>query len=203
MQNRVRSSVFNGRFDKLHSSMDSCLASRTSYLENQVCLFGPERYEPRYAYPLIVWLHSCGSAEQELASVMPSLSLQNYTSCAPRGTVACQEGSGLFRWGSSSASTAIAEEVVFDAIEIANREFSVAPDRIFLAGFGGGGTMAWRLGLRYPKTFAGVVSICGGFPLEQCPLCHSAFELHGTWEKTSQPVLDTHRSRFPCRLGCA
>ncbi len=165
MRNRLPgSSEPTGRLEQLHDSTSSAVIAEKSYLEQQVCLFGPERYEPRYDYPLIVWLHSCRSAEGELENVMPALSMQNYVACAPRGTTACDPEGRHFRWGSSPASVAIAEELVFESIELACSQLSIARDRVFLAGFGGGGTMAWRIALRYPQRFAGVASICGEFP---------------------------------------
>ncbi|MCA9132391.1 MAG: hypothetical protein KDA45_04530 [Planctomycetales bacterium] len=184
MRNRFASSTEpTDRLDKLRESTYSSVLTDPSYLEQQVCLFGPERYEPRYQYPLVVWLHSCHSAERELESVMPELSLQNYVACAPRGTVACDPCGKRFRWGKSPAATAIAEEVVFDAIAQASGQFSVAPERIFLAGFGGGASMAWRLALRYPGRFAGVVAICGEFPSHDQPLSNieNARELPTLW----------------------
>lgn len=172
-----------GNLDKLQTSKFSTEQVEQSFLEHQLCLFGPERYEPRYDYPLIVWLHSCHSSEFELENVMPELSLQNYVSCAPRGTVACDGEGKFFRWGQTAAATAIAEEVVFESIDLARKEFSIAEKRIFLAGFGGGGTMAWRLALRYPGRFAGVVSLCGDFPHRNQPLLNieSARDLPTLW----------------------
>lgn len=171
MRNRLcGSSEQTGSLDKLQTAEHKSPLESQSFLEQQVCLFGPERYEPRYEYPLIVWLHSCGSSEFELENVMPELSMQNYVACAPRGTVACDPEGKLFRWGQSAAVTAIAEEIIFESIALANQQFSIANQRVFLAGFGSGGTMAWRLALRYPKRFAGVISICGDFPHRNQPL---------------------------------
>ncbi len=173
MRNRLPGSPeLIGRLEELHDSTCSALTAEKSYLEQQVCLFGPERYEPRYDYPLIVWLHSCRSAEGELENVMPALSLQNYVACAPRGTTACDPEGRQFRWGTSAASAAIAEELVFESVELACSQFSIARDKVFLAGFGSGGTMAWRIALRYPQRFAGVASICGHFPVKQQPLAN-------------------------------
>lgn len=173
MRNRLRSSSEQaGRLEEL--GQYSVGLDEPSYMDHQVCLFGPERYEPRYDYPLIVWLHSCASGERELENVMPELSLQNYVACAPRGTQACEAHGRLFRWSDEPTSAAIAEEVVFDAIEHAKRDFSIADNRIFLAGFGGGGSMAWRIALRYPQRFAGVISMCGNFPQEHHPLSNYA-----------------------------
>ncbi len=184
MRNRLLSSAeLTGRLDKLHESIPTSRPAERSCLDNQVSLFGPERYEPRYEYPLVVWLHSCGSTERELESVMPELSLQNYVGCAPRGTVACEPCGKLYRWGSSATSAALAEDIVFDAVDLACSQFSVDRNRVFLAGFSGGGTMAWRVALRYPQRFAGVAAICGDFPHQNQPLSNfeNARELSTLW----------------------
>lgn len=179
MRNRLQSlPELTDQVEKLHAAACMPAYHGQACLEQQVCLFGPERYEPRYNYPLVVWLHSCRSAERELGCVMPELSLQNYVGCAPRGTVACDPDGVLFDWGKSAASAAIAEEVIFDAIELASSQFSVAEERIFLAGFGSGGTMAWRIALRYPTRFAGVVSICGDYPHQNRALSNVAEARH-------------------------
>ena len=166
MRNRIIGSAeLTGRIEQL--TVEECTGKRESAeLQHPVCLFGPERYEPRYDYPLIVWLHSCSSSERELETVMPELSLQNYVACAPRGTICCNDRNSTFRWGRSAASAAIAEELVFDAIETARQQFTIASQRVFLAGFGGGGSMAWRIALRYPQRFAGIINLCGSFPAE-------------------------------------
>lgn len=171
MRNRLCSSLEpTGSLDHLHVTPTTTGPKESSFLEHEVCFFGPERYEPRYDYPLIIWLHSCHSCEFELENVMPELSLQNYVACAPRGTTACDSEGKFYRWGESAAASAIAEELVFESIDLARKQFSVNSQRIFLAGFGGGGTMAWRIALRYPSRFAGVVSIGGDFPQKNQPL---------------------------------
>lgn len=184
MRNRLCSSMEQtGSLDYSHPSEYISQLDDESYLEQQLCLFGPESYEPRYDYPLIVWLHSCESSELELENVMPDLSMRNYVSCAPRGTVACDPEGKYFRWGQSAASVAIAEEVVFESVAAATLQFNISPKKVFLAGFGGGATMAWRIALRYPQRFAGVVSICGQFPQANQPLTnlHFARQLPTLW----------------------
>jgi phospholipase/carboxylesterase len=47
---------------------------------------------------------------------------------------------------------------------------SIHPDRVFLAGFGSGGTMAQWIGLKYPNQIAGVVSLSSPFPRTACTL---------------------------------
>lgn len=171
MRNRLVSAAHDEEFgDKFGSSMiDSSAGVRriSASIEHQVCLFGPERYEPRYEYPLVVWLHSCHSSECELENVMCALSMQNYVGCGPRGPIPSHQSLGRFVWGNSANASAVAEEIVFASIDSAAEQFSVDSKKIFLAGFGSGATMAWRLALRYPEQFAGVVAIGGKFPNEE------------------------------------
>jgi phospholipase/carboxylesterase len=221
MRNRLDCSSLDlsTRLEKLYSTLTSPTENpRSNSLGSSICLFGPERYEPRYDYPLIVWLHSCNSNEHELSQLMPNLSMQNYVACAPRGTRATDPCGKQFQWGTSAASTAIAEESVFEAIDVASSQFSIARDKIFLAGFGGGASMAWRIGLRYPDYFAGVVNVCGQFPTQNQPLAKLALARHlpALWmygEESSRsgvdhicetlPVLHSarlsvHMRQYPC-----
>ena len=172
MRNRLdRSQEPGSQLDLIPTSQRSTIIQTPSARADVPhCLFGPERYEPRYEYPLVVWLHSCHSNERELEEVMPLLSMQNYVACAPRGTNASEISARHFLWSQSRAAATVAEESVFAAVAAAQNNFSIARQRVFLAGFGSGGTMAWRIALRYPQMFAGVASICGQFPRNHQPL---------------------------------
>lgn len=174
MHNRLDRSYseLTSRLEKLHHTLTTEQPQNTP--PTSICLFGPERYEPRYAYPLIVWLHSCNSYERELEQVMPNLSMQNYVACAPRGTRACDPCGKYYSWSKSQTGVAIAEELVFESIRTACSEFSIEKNRIFLAGFGGGASMAWRIALQHPNLFAGIISVCGEFPKQHQPLSNLA-----------------------------
>ncbi|MGC4003546.1 MAG: hypothetical protein QM811_10590 [Pirellulales bacterium] len=130
-------------------------------------MFAPLHYEPNYAYPLIVWLHSAGNYETQLNDVMPHVSLRNYVAVAARGTVAEDRGCD---WSQSDLQIRRAERRVFKCLEVAKRRYHVAEPRIFLAGLESGGTMALRIGLRNPSLFAGAISIGGEFPRDGAPL---------------------------------
>jgi len=123
---------------------------------------------------LFLWLHSCHSSEQELESVMPVLSLQNYVGCAPRGPISSDRGGNRFVWGETPSAMAVSEEIIFESIESAKRHFSIDSSRVFLAGFGSGASSALRIALRYPSRFAGVAAFCGPFPNEQYALANLA-----------------------------
>jgi len=138
-------------------------------------LFGPLHYEPGYAYPLIVWLHGPGCDEQQLLRVMPMVSMRNYVAVAPRGVGLRSEvgpGKQRFGWPQSEDGVVEAAGRVFAAIRTASARFHIAADRVFLAGFDVGGTMALRLGLGWPEQFAGVASFGGCFPQGGRPLAN-------------------------------
>lgn len=136
-------------------------------------LVAPLHYEPNYAYPLIVWLHGPGEDEQQVKRIMPLVSMRNYVSVAPRGTLSLPAPAGsppAYSWSQASDHQAAAEQRVLDCIEAAARGFNIARQRIFLAGYEAGGTMALRLAMSAPRRFAGVLSLGGPFPEGRNPL---------------------------------
>ena len=135
-------------------------------------LFGPLHYEANYAYPLLVWLHGAADSERQLPRIMPMVSMRNYVAIAPRGTTAVetsgqQQGYG---WNPSRAGVLASGERVAECIAAAQQRFHVAPSRVFLVGYGAGGSMALRLALLDPDRFAGAASLGGPFPSGHCPL---------------------------------
>jgi phospholipase/carboxylesterase len=132
------------------------------------CLFAPLHYESNYAYPLIVWLHGPGDDERQLRRIMPLVSMRNYVAVAPRAPHECR-GRGL-TWRQAEADISLAEQRIFDGLSAARRRFHIRRDRVFLAGYDCGGTMAFRVAMQHPDLFAGVLSIGGGFPSGRTPL---------------------------------
>ncbi|MEQ8208560.1 MAG: alpha/beta hydrolase-fold protein [Lacipirellulaceae bacterium] len=133
-------------------------------------LFSPVGYEAGYRYPLIVWMHSHGSSERELTGVMASLSLQNHVAIAPRGTDRMYGEDGLYTWRQNPTHIDLAAKRVEDAIARAQQVKNIHPDRVFVVGYGSGGTMALRIALRHPEWFAGVASLNGPMPTGFSPL---------------------------------
>jgi phospholipase/carboxylesterase len=131
-------------------------------------------YERNYAYPLIVWLHGPQDDERQLKRIMPLISMRNYVAAGPRGTLGATKADGNrcagFDWSQSEEHIALAEQRVQDAVAAARQRFNVARHRVFLGGFGNGGTMAFRVALNCPNLAAGVLSIGGEFPRGLMPL---------------------------------
>jgi phospholipase/carboxylesterase len=140
--------------------------------DSPCAFFAPLHYEANYAYPLLVWLHGVGDDESQLKRIMPLVSIRNYVGASVRGPsrLEKQDGRPGYAWSQRRGDVALAEQRLFEAVELARGRYHVAPDRVFLAGFDCGGTMAFRLAMNNPGRFRGVLSVCGGFPSGQRPL---------------------------------
>jgi len=152
------------------------------------CLFSPIHYETGYAYPLIVWLHGPGDNENQLRTVLPLVSMRNHIAIGPRATAKerapasghataaqCKEsgrkespGSGMtratYRWTQTREEIVKAAQCIQNCIEIATSRYHIHRDRIFIAGYDCGGTMALRIALENPQIFAGAISLGGCLP---------------------------------------
>lgn len=128
----------------------------------------PLHLEPNYSYPLIVWLHSAGDDASQLLRVMPSVSLRNYCGVAPQGPQGC-DARGYY-WPQDPRGIEDSQRAVCEAIDYASMKVAVASHRIYLAGYGAGGTMAFRLALRLVDRVAGCISLNGPLPAGFNPL---------------------------------
>jgi phospholipase/carboxylesterase len=135
-----------------------------------IATFAPMHYEPNYRYPLVVWLHGTASNEHELRQVMPVVSMRNYVAVAPRGTWDDPRRRGWHGWRQTSDTIEVAESRIAECVALAQRKFNIHPERIFLAGRGSGGTMAFRVGWNQPSRYAGVAAINGPLPTRLSPL---------------------------------
>lgn len=101
--------------------------------------FLPPRYEPNYAYPLLVLFHGRGGDEQQVVASMPTLSWRNYVALGIRGPEAVvRRGAEVGRgWGPAfarpdrpSALAAAATPPVDDATAFGRRLNGDAPDAL-------------------------------------------------------------------------
>ena len=144
------------------------LGINDSFSISDSCLFVPLHYEANYKYPLVVWLHNNGDDPQQLHRVMPKLSLQNFVAIAPHAALG-DEHTGFY-WEQDAASINFAADAVIGAIDYAMARTNICTDRIYIAGFGAAGTMAYRVALTHPDIFGGVASINGPLPEGETPL---------------------------------
>ena len=134
--------------------------------------FLPTGYEPRYPYPLLVFFHGHGGNEEQILRLAPRLSRRNYISIGLRGPVTAPPRDGdadRFGWG-GAAYLPLVEDYLVRAVLQTRRTYHVHSERIYLAGFGEGATLAYRLGLQLAGKVAGVISLNGSMPREGRPL---------------------------------
>jgi phospholipase/carboxylesterase len=139
--------------------------------------FLPIGYEPNYAYPLLVFFHGHGGDEEQVMRLAPRLSRRNYICIGLQGPESVRpgpDGRAGYSWGQEDAPDATVEEYVMRAVEQTRRSYHVHSERVYLAGFCEGATLAYRLGLSFPERFAGVLSLNGTMPRRGCPLLRLA-----------------------------
>lgn len=137
-----------------------------------ISLFLPQAYEPRYPYPMLVFLHGYGEGERQWIDAVPSLSRRNYICIGLRGmrTVRRPDGRMGYSWGRNRRCDGIIEDYVLTAVQETMRVCHVHSERIFLAGFCEGASVAYHLGLSFPDKFAGIVALNGWLPEGPLPL---------------------------------
>lgn len=134
--------------------------------------FAPIGYEPRYAYPLIVFLHGQGGNEEQILRLAPRISRRNFVSIGLRGPVCLgpnRQGALGFSWG-DAAHLPLIEDYLLEAIQQTRLHYHIHSERIFLAGFAEGATLAYRMGLLFPDKINGVIALNGHMPREDRPL---------------------------------
>ena len=131
--------------------------------DSEVSVFVPKHYEGKYAYPLIIWLHSSGGNEREIEPLMPEISERNYFGLAVRAPHSADSDGG-FAWPNEAETTIAIETRIHDVVCQLRREFHIHSERLFLAGLGNAGTLALRLLLSQPSWFAGAILMNGRLP---------------------------------------
>lgn len=127
----------------------------------------PENYEPRYPYPLVLWLPSSECDTDEALGHIGNMSPQNYVGLAVEGCVL-----GANAGGSSSLDFAVdqlrqlvdIENRIVAAVRSFREIINVHTERIFIAGIGEGASTAMLLAMHQPEWFGGCISFGGEFP---------------------------------------
>ena len=136
-------------------------------LSDDTPTFIPENYEPKYAYPLIVWLSQPGQPNQESLELMPRISTRNYFALSLSGlpTNPAQSDGTL-----QDEQLVWIEQELFDKVCLLRRTFHVHSERIYLAGIDEQATQAIQLVLNRPEWFNGALLLGARFPNTRNPL---------------------------------
>jgi len=125
-------------------------------------VFVPERYEPNYAYPLLVWLHNGAAGDRDLQALMRRVSTQNLLAV----TVSCPELPSPMPPGGVGELI----DTISGTLRRLKQRYHVHTERVYPIGFGNGGSLAMALLLERPGLFGGAVSLCGGLLNSKQPL---------------------------------
>jgi predicted peptidase len=131
-------------------------------------LFIPSGYEPQKKYPLIVWLHGAGGAGHDnLRQISGDQIPGTRTWTRPDNQtkypafVLAPQSPGRWADGSRDALSAPLVLVV-SVLELLKSQFSIDPQRIYVAGQSDGGYGVWELITKRPELFAAAIPVCGG-----------------------------------------
>jgi pimeloyl-ACP methyl ester carboxylesterase len=111
----------------------------------------PPEYRPSRSYPVLIVLHGAGERPYDaLDRWAPEAARQGFIVAAPN-------------WGGTAGYNYTTDEhaVVTELVRDLRRHYAVDSDRIFLTGYGDGGTMAFDVGLSHPDLFAGIIPVNG------------------------------------------
>ena len=126
----------------------------------------PVDYDSTKKYPLVVCLHHGGAhGNDNIKQVDGSPAAQVLSGYENQRKYPaflfvpqCPEGSG---WGGIATLPAI-DDLVFEAMEEFEKEFSVDEKRRYVTGISGGGYGSWHFISTRPEMFAASIPICGG-----------------------------------------
>lgn len=151
--------------EPLDESSHACLTEELHPSAASTGLFIPEKYEPNYPYPLILWFHDAGCDESDLLSLMPSVSERNYFGLSLRGPIPFGPVPVMgFDWSAEATALTLLENEIYQTVCELRRSFHIHSERIFLAGQGSGANTALRLLFNRPEWFAGAFALNGELP---------------------------------------
>ena len=126
----------------------------------------------------VIWLHGLGADGHDFASIVPELSLPMATRFifphAPVRAVTINQGSRMRAWydilsleraDREDEEGIYASAAAIDALIDAEVERGIPTDRVVIAGFSQGGSIALHVALRHPSRLAGVLALSTYLPL--------------------------------------
>jgi len=140
--------------------------------------------EPRENMPALVFFHGHNATGAMIfrGGIRSDFAEAGYVVIAPNGTPI--NGRSTRRWAGREGSGRDDVAFTLDVIEDARKKVSIDPDRIYVAGFSAGGSMAWLMACKAAGRFAGFVSVSGALrqpnDTTDCPNAPVRFlQIHG------------------------
>jgi predicted esterase len=137
----------------------------------------PESYEPRYAYPLIVWLTGGDCGVDESLDHIAAMSPQNYLGLAIDECLFDVPVSDQYDFDMPVEflkRLVDVENRVVNAVRSVRQVLNVHTERIFIAGADDAASVALLLAIHQPEWFGGCVAFGGSFPSAARLLAHKS-----------------------------
>ncbi len=157
---------FQRRFLQKNSGQQGSIESRTLQIDGgnsfDYQVYVPPQFDSERNLPLIVFLHGIG--QRGSGGFVPKTGAggtlaHHYLSQIPAIILLPQCRSTSY-W-----SDPVMDEMVMRELAQTIEEFRADAARVYLIGVSMGGYGVWHLSIRHTKTFAALVSICGGSPI--------------------------------------
>jgi len=173
-------------------------------------LLKPLDYDPKTKYPLVLFMHGKGAsqgndnqAQITAPGVTPAVTLfadpqvrQRFPAFvivpqAPRNELWVADG--VVRSLTLTESPTATLQLVVEAMDALQEEFSIDADRIYVTGTSYGGFGTWDLITRYPDKYAAAMPMAGGGDESKAPLIAKLpiWNFHGA----KDPIVPVDRSR--------
>jgi predicted esterase len=137
--------------------------------EKKAVVIVPSSYDKAKHYPMLVMLHPYGEYKATFAEKLKMVSenMGMILMCPTGDVLIAPKRLAWFTGVDDFLANFRAEQrMVWQDLERVRKEYSVDPERIYVAGYGQGATLAFTMGLRNPQQFAGALVIAGYYKME-------------------------------------
>lgn len=132
-------------------------------------LFVPRGYDPAKKYPLVLWLHNAmARGSDNLLQISASNFQGTHIWTAPENQakfpafVLAPQVSDTKLWARPHANTPpVSIRLALEILHATEKEYTIDPDRVYVAGQSMGGEGAWMAMAVSPGRFAAAVVLCG------------------------------------------
>jgi predicted peptidase len=164
-------------------------------------LFIPEGYDAQRKYPLVLWLHGAtGRGSDNLRQVSDGNTLGSHVWITPENQARlpvfvlapqCPADEYWSDWPGGAPGSAL--KLALATLDAVEKEFSIDPDRVYVAGQSMGGAGTWAALALAPGRFAAAVPLCGYFAGAPAPsVVHVPVWV---FQGAADPVVDVAEAR--------
>jgi predicted peptidase len=153
-----------------HAFYDARVHENTKKERMPYRLYVPRNYDPEQRYPLVLWLHGSKGRGKDNTRQLRGANAWATAAFASGGNQAqfpafivapqCPLKRTWDRTGGLELSKE--QHLVVEILVQLQKEYSIDPQRIYIAGESMGGFGTWSLAIKRPDLFAAAVPLCGG-----------------------------------------